>query len=54
MTVGQQILLFIIKREPISAKFKDILCFQSRSRAFSSFFQNILTPLEVFRYSHGI
>ena len=32
MTVGQQILLFIIKREPISLIFKDIFCFQNSSK----------------------
>jgi len=54
MTVGQQILLFIIKREPISAKFKGILCFQSSSKYISPFLQNILMPLEVFRYPREI
>jgi len=54
MTVYQQKSHIINKKEPISAKFKDILCFQSSSRVFSSFLQNILMPLEVFRCPRGI
>jgi hypothetical protein len=54
MTTNQQKSQNINKREPISAKFKDVLCFQSSSRAFSSFLKNILMPLEVFRCPRGI
>jgi len=54
MTVNQQKSQNIKKRERISAKFKGILCFQNSSRAFSSFLQNILMPLEVHRCPRGI
>jgi len=49
MNVYQQKSQIINKREPISAKFKGIFCFQNISRVFSSFLQNILMALEVFR-----
>jgi hypothetical protein len=48
MIANQQILLFIIKREPISLLFKDIFCFQSSLKYISPFLQNILVPLEYF------
>ena len=54
MTVGQQKSQVINIRKPISLEFKGILCFQNSSRAFSSFLQNILMPLEVFRCPRGI
>jgi len=54
MIPNQQKSQIIINREPISLEFKDVLCFQSSSRAFSSFLQNILMPLEVFRCPRGI
>jgi len=54
MTVYQQKSYIIDKKDAISLIFKDILCFQNSSRAFSSFFQNILMPLEVFRCPRGI
>ena len=54
MIANQEILLFIIKREAISLKFKDIPCFQNSSKYISPFLQNILMPLEVFRYPREI
>ena len=50
MTVGQQILLFIIKRDAISLIFKDILCSKNSSNYISPFLQNSLMPLEVFSF----
>ncbi len=47
MIANQQILLFIIKREPISLIFKDIFCFQKSSRAFSSFLQIFNSPATI-------
>ena len=54
MIASRQILLFIIKREPISLNFNNILCFRSTSNVFSQILQSILIPLEAFRYQRGI
>lgn len=42
MTVNQQKSQIIKKREPISAKFKEILCSQNSSKYISPILENIL------------
>jgi len=42
--VGQQKSQIIIKREPISLKFKDVLCFQSSSKYISPILQIFDVP----------
>ena len=54
MTANQKKLQIINTREPFSPIFKDILCSKNSSKYISPFLQNILMPLEVFRYPREI
>jgi hypothetical protein len=54
MTANQQKSHIIDKRNALSLIFKDILCFQNSSNYIPPFPQNILIPMEVFRYQKGI